>query len=350
MLRFYKQKIFISFSVSSQYPAHNNNNNNNNMDNLDGNCIGRSGNNRNYNDSPDSPDFSPDTNSPLPRGTALMSSSRDAMYYNMNRKIRGLAFIFNHQKYEDPVENPERKGTDVDARKLESCFRKLDFDVHLFNDLRLEEIEFQVDFAVQTDHNKYDCFVMVVLSHGDVDKLSAKDQNYNPKEVLFDRFTSDKCLSLAGKPKLFFIQACQGGGLDYGIRLVDRKISRTEHDGLRSPYRIPVLADFLIMYATCEGQYAFRNTHTGSFFITVLCEELGRLSHTENLLTILTVVIRRVAVEFVSNNEIYKDYHDRKQVPYFHSALTRLVRFQRDYILDNNNGQPGAEFISTKRI
>ena len=33
-------------------------------------------------------------------------------------------------------------------------------------------------------------------------------------------FTADRCPSLAGKPKLFFIQACQGNRMDKGVEVM----------------------------------------------------------------------------------------------------------------------------------
>jgi len=58
------------------------------------------------------------------------------------------------------------------------------------------------------NHADNDCLVIVVLSHGDMEFLYAADQRYNP-ENLWAPFSSDSCQTLAGKPKLFFIQACQ---------------------------------------------------------------------------------------------------------------------------------------------
>lgn len=54
---------------------------------------------------------------------------------------------------------------------------------------------------------------------------------------------------ILGKPKMFFIQACQGDQLDRGITL-----SRTETDGSPHSYRIPTHADFLIAYSTISGK------------------------------------------------------------------------------------------------
>lgn len=52
---------------------------------------------------------------------------------------------------------------------------------------------------------------------------------------------------------MFFLQACQGDKLDGGISL-----SHTETDGeVHNTYRIPVQADFLIVYSTVKGEYIY---------------------------------------------------------------------------------------------
>lgn len=88
---------------------------------------------------------------------------------------------------------------------------------------------------------------MAVLSHGEQGIIFAKDGAYKPDDSLWGRFTGDKCITLAGKPKLFFIQACQGDRLDGGVQL------RTQVDG-NSSFKIPIYADFLIAYSTIPGK------------------------------------------------------------------------------------------------
>jgi len=89
---------------------------------------------------------------------------------------------------------------------------------------------------------------MAVLSHGEHGIIFAKDAPYKPEDNLWGRFTGDKCKTLASKPKLFFIQACQGDRLDSGIYL------RTQVDSGSSSFKIPVYADFLIAYSTIPGK------------------------------------------------------------------------------------------------
>ena len=59
--------------------------------------------------------------------------------------------------------------------------------------------------VAREDHSDNDCILVTVLTHGDEDELFARDQSYKPG-ALWSRFTSDQCPTLAGKPKLFFIQ------------------------------------------------------------------------------------------------------------------------------------------------
>lgn len=85
-------------------------------------------------------------------------------------------------------------------------------------------------------------YITVLISELGI--LYSSDQPYKP-DRLWSHFAADKCPSLAGKPKLFFIQACQGDQLDHGVKMVT-----TESDASAgtTTYKIPSHADFLIAY------------------------------------------------------------------------------------------------------
>lgn len=105
--------------------------------------------------------------------------------------------------------------------------------------------------VAQMDHTNHDCLVVAVLSHGELGVLYAYDTSYKA-DYIWSYFTADKCPTLAGKPKLFFIQACQGDKLDGGTTLKER----TETDGQPiTTFRIPSQADFLIAYSTVPGSF-----------------------------------------------------------------------------------------------
>lgn len=67
------------------------------------------------------------------------------------------------------------------------------------------------------NHTDEDCIIIVVLSHGALNGLYARDHLYHP-DILWNHFTADKCPTLAGKPKIFLVQACRGHCFDQGTR------------------------------------------------------------------------------------------------------------------------------------
>lgn len=86
-----------------------------------------------------------------------------------------------------------------------------------------------------------------------------------------------------------------------------------------------------------SGFYSWRNPDTGSWFIQALCEELDLHGRSRDLLSLMTFVNRRVAIEFQSYVPENEKFHARKQIPSIVSMLTRLVYFpdKRTSPLDN---------------
>ncbi|VVC43316.1 Hypothetical protein CINCED_3A009040 [Cinara cedri] len=241
----------------------------------------------------------------------------------MKHKHRGKAIIFNHENFE-VRDLKSRSGTGTDCYHLEAALRNLGFDVTPYVDLTLNEMNKKLNYwSEEVDYSDYDCLLMAVLSHGEQGIIYAKDGPYKPEDQLWGRFTGDKCLSLANKPKLFFIQACQGDRLDKGITM------RTQVDGGGSSFKIPIHADFLIAYSTIPGYYSWRNTQKGSWFMQALCEAFNKYGFELDLLTMLTYVNRRVAIDFESNVPNNTLMHQQKQIPCITSMLTRLVKFEK---------------------
>ena len=65
-----------------------------------------------------------------------------------------------------------------------------------------------------------DARINSVDSAGDEGEIFAKDRSYKTEE-LWRRFEARNCTTLASKPKIFLIQACQGTQLDNGMCLID---------------------------------------------------------------------------------------------------------------------------------
>jgi hypothetical protein len=251
-----------------------------------------------------------------------LTTAYDSMMYNMKHQNRGKCIILNHKSYDPKCQLNERRGTEADAKALYTCFRSLDFDVILYNDTTAQDIGIILDKASKDDHSNNDCIIVCVLTHGEQGSLWAHDTKYST-DLIFNKFKGDVCPSLAGKPKIFIIQACQGDKLDPGVAI--RALDVTDAGTLS--YRIPTFADFLICYSTIPGYYSWRNTTNGSWFVQALTQVLGEHSNQLDLMTILTMVNRKVAYEFESNVPNDTDFDRKKQIPFIASMLTRLVYF-----------------------
>ncbi|XP_002013216.2 caspase [Drosophila persimilis] len=257
------------------------------------------------------------------KNVAKMVTDRHAAEYNMRHKNRGMALIFNHEHFEVPTLK-SRAGTNVDCENLTRVLKQLDFEVTVYKDCRYKDIVRTIELAASQNHGDSDCILVAILSHGEMGYIYAKDTQYK-LENIWSFFTANHCPSLAGKPKLFFIQACQGDRLDTGVTM---QRGHTETDGDSSmSYKIPVHADFLIAYSTVPGFYSWRNTTRGSWFMQSLCVELAANGKRLDILTLLTFVSQRVAVDFESCTPDTPEMHQQKQIPCVTTMLTRILRF-----------------------
>lgn len=206
--------------------------------------------NKYNNDVGDAFGCSRNTVSPLMGPLQIAPTDRYATHYNMNHAKRGLALIFNHEFF-TIAHLRSRCGTNEDCKNLINTLKNLGFEVNDFHNYTHRDIVKNLERVANMDHSQHDCLVVAILSHGDLGLLYAHDTSYKPDSI-WAHFTADKCPTLSGKPKLFFIQACQGDKLDAGITLKER----TETDGQpASTFRIPSHADFLIAYSTIPDMF-----------------------------------------------------------------------------------------------
>lgn len=190
-------------------------------------------------------------------------------YYKMDHKKRGLALIFNHEKFDH---HRPRVGTHIDRDRLKHTLHSLNFDVRCYEDYRIDQIKnvfetgkknktktdeiferfdginFSTKFSpisvAAIDHTDNDCLMVVVLSHGEVvplkdrkgkqfttilthdlfSYLHATDNKY-PLQTIWESFTDERCPTLRNKPRIFLISACQGEGVDEGLTVQDNSHS-----------------------------------------------------------------------------------------------------------------------------
>ncbi|XP_041837961.1 caspase-3a [Melanotaenia boesemani] len=252
---------------------------------------------------------------PCPMDVDAKPSSH-SFRYSLNFPSIGQCIIINNKNFDRSTGMNQRNGTDVDAGNAGKVFSKLGYKVQVYNDQSVDQMKKVLTAVSKEDHSRSASFVCVLLSHGDEGVFFGTDGSIELR-YLTSLFRGDRCKSLVGKPKLFFIQACRGTDLDAGIE------TDSADDGTT---KIPVEADFLYAFSTAPGYYSWRNTMTGSWFIQSLCDMISKYGKELELQHIMTRVNHKVAVEFesVSNSP---DFHAKKQIPCIVSMLTKEMYF-----------------------
>ena len=253
---------------------------------------------------------------PVPSQTTSFDAESKNQY-KLNPLKRGKAIIFSQKVFNNRDGIQDRPGTEKDARDLKSVLNSLGFEVDVYRDKTAKRIkEILNDAAEDEDNNETGSLFVVVMSHGDKGFIEAKDEKY-AEEILWAPFMADKCASLVGKPKMFFIQACRGQKKDQGVAADS---SAVQH--LPSSITIPIHADFLFAHATVPDYVCYRNPSEGSFFIQALCDVLEKDALKDDLLSLLTKVQRVVAEKSTEDG--------RKQMPSVTTTLTKKVFFTNE--------------------
>ncbi|NWV94811.1 CASP8 protein, partial [Machaerirhynchus nigripectus] len=251
--------------------------------------------------------------------------------YKMTSRPCGVCLILNNHNFAKAREGvlehkhmKDRNGTDVDAAALRNVFSKLHFRVEEHKDLTAENIRKTVNKFRSEDHEDKDCFVCCILSHGKKGSIYGVDGQEVPIRELTTSFTVRNCNSLAGKPKVFFIQACQGDAFHKGVTIETdsgEQDSSVEQDARLQLDCIPAEADFLLGMATLQDYVSYRSPREGTWYIQALCQHLeDSCPRGEDVLTILTAV----------NQEVSKKSCERdakKQMPQPSFTLTKRLIF-----------------------
>ena len=204
--------------------------------------------------------------------------------------------------------------TAIDFAILKETMKSLSFDSS-FNEL-----------CYSTEN--YDCFALLMLSHGVEDGILGVDNKQISYREIMDMVKADKFPIMGGKPKLIFCQACRGITRDPGYLLARGGSAVHKDCGKHTPetvLRVPTDSNILIVYATTPGRMAYKHTDymyrsdaiAHSWFLDVLCQVFDAHADSEDLLSMLTRVNNHVAM--IGNED------SGMQIPSQFSTLTRKV-------------------------
>lgn len=222
----------------------------------------------------------------------------------------GFCIIINNETFANEKTHPTRNGTNADRDLLEYLFNMFGFDVRVYNNKTCQEIDQLLREIQQKDHKDNGALVVCTLSHGNLNMVSGACGQDLPINSMTSLFRADNCPSLAGKPKFFIFQACQGKDTqqvwhqtnapvmaESDTNLVPNStvaevMSEVPH--LHQLNLAPAEADFLIAHSTMPGYVSFRNDR-GSFFVQSLVKHLKAHSPREDVVSILVEVNRDVS-------------------------------------------------------
>ncbi|XP_045903403.1 caspase-6-like [Micropterus dolomieu] len=250
--------------------------------------------------------------------------------YKMNNKRRGLALIFNQERFFWRLGLPERNGTNADRYNLEKRLNELNFEVKAYDNYKQVEVLDKISEAAEADHSDSDCFLLVFLSHGEDDHVYTYDGKISIQDIT-SLFKGNKCRSLVGKPKIFILQACRGDKHDDPVTACDAVDSELKTNEVvvdaSAVHTLPAGADFIMCYSVAEGYYSHRETVNGSWYVQDLCELLKMYGDSLEFTELLTLVNRKVSMRSVGNC-LDRNAIGKKQVPCFASMLTKKLYFR----------------------
>ncbi|XP_062354055.1 caspase-8-like [Cinclus cinclus] len=254
---------------------------------------------------------------PEEQGAEGQAAKQHGKIYKMKNNPHGYCLILNNHIFKNPLHN--REGTLQDGEAVKKVFKWLQFETVEYMDLEGTKIRETVKEYSKKDHRNMDCFVCFIFSHGEKDKIKGVDDKCVNIDELVSCFTGTNCPSLAGKPKVFIIQACQGSTHHPSVTVEADSSGHLEVDA--SPLTsIPDKADILIGMSTVEDYLSFRSRKTGSVYIQSLCKKM-------ELLCPLRVDLTAILTE-VNNEVAGRELEGSKQMPKITSTLLKQLIFE----------------------
>ncbi|KAK6484966.1 caspase-8-like [Huso huso] len=252
-------------------------------------------------------------------GSQGSTEGQSAEEYTMSSRPHGYCLIINNFNFEN-TELGNRHGTDIDASALKEVFEWLGFEVRKADDVTGAGMHGILKEYQSKPHT--DCFVCCILSHGEQECVLGTDGDKVYIRDLVSYFNGQNCPSLLTKPKVFFIQACQGKTNQQSVQVDGDEpgSAALESDALATPFD----ADRLIGMATVQDCLSFRSKQKGSWYIQALCKHLKQSCPSgEDIHAILTKV----------NNDVSKEQgyiRDKlmKQMPEPRHTLTKKLVFR----------------------
>ena len=230
---------------------------------------------------------------PRPQAGEKNISIADA--YKMFQWPHGVAVIINNEMFPGHYDEKNKKqiffearqGTHMDEKNLILVLLYLGYEVKVHKNCSAEDIKNIVEKYRTYDHSNYDSFICCILSHGSKDSIYGTDcRPVSLQKDIFENLNAENCKKLAEKPKIFFLQCCQGSTADRAVLAKPNSDSiRHSSDNIPAPagprvastshIDIPSFSDFYFSFATPRDYIAWRSKSHGSWYVSELCRALA---------------------------------------------------------------------------
>ncbi|CAH2300391.1 caspase-3 [Pelobates cultripes] len=192
--------------------------------------------------------------------------------YNMDFPRMGLCLLIDVNQNDDKtcLSQPQMRE---DLQTAKNTFESLGFKVKIEPIKTLNKVLSLLKDVAKEDHSENSCFVCIILIH-ETDLIFDK---YDSRQFT-EGFTGDKCRTLVGKPKIFFILGTKGEDM--------YSFLETDSNSNSKITKIPAQGDFLYVSFISSG----KKLDPKHWYLKNLCTMLLEYGHTTSLVTIITHV------------------------------------------------------------
>ena len=195
--------------------------------------------------------------------------TRDPSYCYTMKKPYGFALIINNHEFKgtttDGFPLDQRTGSEIDLENLVKLWKQLGFVAEKRQNLKAHEIWTVVTDIKKKINEKRDssCFVCCIMTHGAMGKIYGSDSKHVYIKDIIDLFKEGNCPALAGKPRLFFIQACRANPNSNEQQTDAHPVPGQDEEGNANDAAFRHNADpndphFLLGYSTAPGGKPFK--------------------------------------------------------------------------------------------
>ncbi|XP_045102103.1 caspase-1-like isoform X2 [Portunus trituberculatus] len=198
---------------------------------------------------------------------AVQSCLNGRSVYPCHTNPRGRVLILNIKSFKDD-HYPTRYGAECDTVNLESVYLQMGYEVVTRYDLsRADTLEFFNEESKDSKLSYVSSLFVFIMSHGIGPRtFVTHDAETVTLDEIMNFFLNSRCLSLNGKPKIFFSHFCRGEDEEIRPKLYP--------EAKREAYR-----DMLCIFSSTSGFLAYRHPIFGTPSVRAFCQALAEYAH-----------------------------------------------------------------------